>query len=73
MAGELFVGAGVSCQVGLELVRLLVDWDVVIDPLVVIVHGYRQGLLSFLLSNDVRIQVFINFLRIGWRLPGVGC
>ena len=40
MAGKLFVGAGVSCQVGLELVGLLVDWDVVIDPLVVIVHGY---------------------------------
>ena len=40
MAGELPVGGGVSCQVSLELVRLLVDWDVVVDPLVVIVHGY---------------------------------
>ena len=40
VAGELSVGAGVGGQVGLELVRLLVDGDVVVDPLVVIVHGH---------------------------------
>ena len=67
MAGQLPVGGGVSCQVRLELVRLLVDWDVVVDPLVVVVHSHRQSLLGRLLTNNVVVQVLVNFLGVrGW-------
>ena len=72
MARKVSVGGGVSCQVRLILVRLLVDGDVVIDPLVVVVHSNRQGFLGLLLSNDVRVKVFINFLGVGRGLPGAG-
>ena len=71
MTGEVSVGGRVGGEVGLVLVGLLVDGDVVVDPLVVIVYSNGQGFLGLLLSNDVRVQVFINFLGIGWRLPGV--
>ena len=72
MAGKVSVGGGISCEVRLILVRLLVDGDVVIDPLVVVVHSNRQGFLGLLLSNDVRVKVFINFLGVGRGLPGAG-
>ena len=72
MTGKVSVGGGVSCQVRLILVRLLVDGDVVIDPLVVVVHSNRQGFLGLLLSNDVRVKVFINFFGVGRGLPGAG-
>ncbi len=58
----------------------LVDWDVVIDSLVMVVHGYRQRLLGDILTYDVLIEVLVNFLR-RWRRftirtsgkPGLRC
>ena len=73
MTGEVSVGGRVGGEVGLVLVGLLVDGDVVVDPLVVIVYSNGQGLLGLLLSNDVRVQVFINFLGVWRGLPSGGC
>ena len=40
---------------------------VVVDPLVVVVHSHRQSLLGRLLTNNVVVQVLVNFLRVrGW-------
>lgn len=44
---------------------LLIDWDVVVDPLVVVVHSHRQRLFGTFLANNVLIQVFVDLLR--WR------
>ena len=50
-----------------HLVHLLVDWYVVVDPLVVVVHSHRQSLLGRLLTNNVVVQVLVNFLGVrGW-------
>ena len=73
VTGEVSVGGRVGGEVGLVLVGLLVDGDVVVDPLVVIVYSNGQGFLGLLLSNDVRVQVFINFLGVWWGLPSGGC
>ena len=51
----------------LHLVHLFVDWYVVVDPLVVVVHSHRQSFLGRLLANNVVVQVLVNFLRVrGW-------
>ena len=73
MTGEVSVGGRVGGEVALVLVGLLVDGDVVVDPLVVIVYSNGQGFLGLLLSNDVRVQVFINFLGVWRGLPSGGC
>ena len=69
VTGEVSVGGRVGGEVCLVLVGLLVDGDVVVDPLVVIVYSNGQGLLGLLLSNDVRVEVFVNFLGVRGRLP----
>ena len=51
------------------LARLLVlaGRQVVVDPLVVVVHSHRQSLLGRLLTNNVVVQVLVNFLGgRGW-------
>ena len=73
VTGEVSVGGRVGGEVALVLVGLLVDGDVVVDPLVVIVYSNGQGFLGLLLSNDVRVQVFINFLGVWRGLPSGGC
>ena len=52
----------------LNLVHLFVDWYVVVDSLVVVVHSHCQSLLGRLLTNNVVIQVLVNFLGVGGRL-----
>ena len=37
----------------LHLIHLFVDWYVVVDPLVVVVHSHSQSLFGWLLSNNV--------------------
>ena len=50
-----------------HLVHLLVDRYVVVDPLVVVVHSHCQSLLGWLLTNNVVVQVLVNFLGVrGW-------
>ena len=53
----------------LNLVHLFVDWYVVVDPLVMVVHSHCQSLLGRFLTDDVVVEVLVDLLRVRRWLP----
>ena len=70
VTGKMSVCVWIRGQVGGELVWLLVDGNIVVDSLVMVVHGHWQRLLGLLLSNYVGVEIFVNFLGVRRRFSG---
>ena len=53
------------------LVFLFADWNVVVDPLVVVVHCHAEGPLGHFLTDDELVQILVNLLWWwGWLAEG---
>ena len=51
------------------LVLFLANRDVVVDPLVMVVHSNCQSLLGRFLTNDVVVEVLVDLLGVRRWLP----
>ena len=53
------------------LVFFFADWNVVVDPLVVVVHCHAEGPLGHFLTDDELVQILVNLLWWwGWLAEG---